>query len=291
MPLTPAEVRHVLFSKAPVGRRGYHEDEVDSFLDRVHVELARVIEENNDLRHQLQQRPVGPVDTRDSSARPSADLVKRPMRSPGTGHSSPGVDHGLLTALMLAWAQERADQVTEAANAEVDKMLRQARVDGAQLLSQAQVKAQDMVNEARTRVESMLGDARTTAQAVERQSREKATSLGQHATRKHAEILELHQDKSLLENAIFDLQAFEQEYRTGLALYLSICSHCLMNWTGPDPPAWQTRYALNGILLAPGWAHAVKPVNPRPHRDEPDTVETSWERQPRPPAARVRAAD
>jgi cell division septum initiation protein DivIVA len=207
-----------------VGRRGYHEDEVDRFRDRVHVEFARLIEENNDLRHQREQRDqqlrAGPVDTGGSCGGPSAELVRRPMRSPGTGHSSPGVDHGLQTALMLAWAQERADQVTEAAKAEVDKMLNQARVHGARMLSEAQVKAQDMVNEARTRGQSMLGDARRTAQAVERQSRDKATSLAQHATRKHAEILELNQDKSLLENAIFDLQAFEQKYRTGLAVYL-----------------------------------------------------------------------
>jgi cell division septum initiation protein DivIVA len=110
--------------------------------------------------------------------------------------------------------------VTEAANAEADKMVNQARVHGAQLLSEAQAKAQNMVNEARTRVETMLQDARATAQAVERQSREKATSLEQHVTRKHAEILELNRDKSLLENAIFDLQAFEQDYRTQLAIYL-----------------------------------------------------------------------
>src|SRR5918992_285530 len=117
MPLTPAEVRHVLFSKAPVGRRGYHEDEVDRFRDRVHVELARLIEENNDLHNRLKQRDqqlrAGPVDTGGSSGGPFAERVRRPMRSPGTGHSSPGVDHGLQTALMLAWAQERADQVTE----------------------------------------------------------------------------------------------------------------------------------------------------------------------------------
>ncbi len=224
MPLTPAEVRHVLFSKAPVGRRGYHEDEVDSFLDRVHVELARLIEENNDLRNQREQRDqqlaAGPVDTGGSAGGPSSELVRRPMRSLGTVQSSPGVDHGLLTALLLAWAQERADQVTEAAKVEVDKMLNGARVHGAQLLSEAQVKSEDMVKQARTRVESMLGDACTTAQAVERQSREKATSLAQQATCKHAEILELNQVKSLLENAIFDLQAFEHEYRTGLAIYL-----------------------------------------------------------------------
>ncbi|MGH3839154.1 MAG: DivIVA domain-containing protein [Pseudonocardiaceae bacterium] len=224
MPLTPAEVRHVIFGKAPVGTRGYHEDEVDSFLDRVHVELARLIEENNDLRHQLEQRdqqlPAVPVDTGGNSGLPSPELVMTPMRSPGTGQSSPGVDHNLQTTLMLAWAQERADQVTEAASAEADTMLNQARVHGAQLLSQAQAKAEDMINEARTRVETMLHDARTTAQTVEQQSREKATSLKQHATRKHAEILELNHDKSLLENAIFDLQAFEQEYRTQLATYL-----------------------------------------------------------------------
>ena len=142
------------------------------------------------------------------------------MRSPGTGHSSPGVDPGLLTALMLAWAQERADQVTEAANAEADKMLDHARVHGGQLLSQAQVKVQDMVNPARTRVETMLGDASSTDQAVERRSRDKAASLAQDVTCKHAEILELNQVKSLLENAIFDLQAFEHEYRTGLAISL-----------------------------------------------------------------------
>jgi DivIVA domain-containing protein len=224
MPLTPVGVRNVLFSKAPVGRRGYREDEVDSFLDRVHVELARLIEENNDLRDQLKQReqqlPAGPVNTGGSPARPPAELVMRPMRSPGTGHSSPGVDHGLLTALMLAWAQEKADQVTEAANVEAEKMLNQARVHGAQLLSQAQVKAQDMVKQARTRVETILHDARTTAQTVERQFREKARALTQHATRTHAEILELNQEKRLLENAIFDLRAFEQQYRTGLAIYL-----------------------------------------------------------------------
>lgn len=31
MPLTPAEVRNVTFTKPPVGSPGYHEDEVDNF--------------------------------------------------------------------------------------------------------------------------------------------------------------------------------------------------------------------------------------------------------------------
>jgi cell division septum initiation protein DivIVA len=121
---------------------------------------------------------------------------------------------------MLTRAQESADQMTEEANAETNRMRNQARTHCAQLLSEAQTKAQDMVNEAQTRVETMLHDARTTAQTLERQSQDKVASLAQHATCKHAEILELNQDKSLLENTIDDLRRFEQEYRTQLTLYL-----------------------------------------------------------------------
>jgi DivIVA domain-containing protein len=50
MPLSPAEVHNVAFKKPPIGKRGYDEEEVDAFLDIVEVELARLIEENNDLR-------------------------------------------------------------------------------------------------------------------------------------------------------------------------------------------------------------------------------------------------
>ncbi|MDQ2838170.1 MAG: DivIVA domain-containing protein, partial [Actinomycetota bacterium] len=51
MPLTPAEVHNVVFKKPPIGKRGYDEEEVDAFLDIIEVELARLIEENSDLRN------------------------------------------------------------------------------------------------------------------------------------------------------------------------------------------------------------------------------------------------
>jgi DivIVA domain-containing protein len=50
MPLTPADVHNVAFKKPPIGKRGYDEEEVDAFLDVVESELARLIEENNELR-------------------------------------------------------------------------------------------------------------------------------------------------------------------------------------------------------------------------------------------------
>src|SRR5262245_7204449 len=53
MPLTPADVHNVAFSKPPIGKRGYNEDEVDAFLDLVENELSRLIEENIDLRQRV----------------------------------------------------------------------------------------------------------------------------------------------------------------------------------------------------------------------------------------------
>ena len=53
MPLTPADVHNVAFSKPPIGKRGYNEDEVDAFLDLVENELTRLIEENADLRQRV----------------------------------------------------------------------------------------------------------------------------------------------------------------------------------------------------------------------------------------------
>ena len=65
MPLTPADVHNVAFKKPPIGKRGYDEEEVDAFLDEVERELARLIEENNELRAQLERgggggAPAGP---------------------------------------------------------------------------------------------------------------------------------------------------------------------------------------------------------------------------------------
>jgi DivIVA domain-containing protein len=61
MPLTPAEVHNVAFKKPPIGKRGYDEEEVDAFLDIVEVELARLIEENNDLRARISSGQPAPA--------------------------------------------------------------------------------------------------------------------------------------------------------------------------------------------------------------------------------------
>ena len=48
--LTPADVHNIAFTRPPIGKRGYHEQEVDDFLDVVEQELSRLIEDNEQLK-------------------------------------------------------------------------------------------------------------------------------------------------------------------------------------------------------------------------------------------------
>ena len=84
MPLTPADVHNVAFSKPPIGKRGYNEDEVDAFLDLVEAELARLIEENDDLREQVSQleQRLGnaQADLEDARSRPPAGWASPPTQ-------------------------------------------------------------------------------------------------------------------------------------------------------------------------------------------------------------------
>ncbi|GAA2799240.1 MULTISPECIES: DivIVA-like cell division protein Wag31 [Crossiella] len=237
MGLTPADVHNVAFSKPPIGKRGYNEDEVDAFLDLIEAELARLIEENNDLRQQVEQ-----LDSQLGNAR--VELEDARNKTVAGGHSpvravdeprrltpvpppsvmeqtSPGGDHHVQAAKVLGLAQEMADRLTGEAKAESDGMLSEARTKSEQLLSEARAKADSMVNEARTRAETMLNDARTRAETLERQAREKAAALERDAQRKHTEVMgSITQEKNALEKKLDTLRTFEREYRTRLKTFL-----------------------------------------------------------------------
>src|ERR1700693_3611791 len=90
MPLTPPDVHNVSFSKPPIGKRGYNEDEVDAFLDLVETELTRLIEENSDLRQRVAEldqeragaQPGGGASTQVTQAIPLYEPEPEPVKPP-----------------------------------------------------------------------------------------------------------------------------------------------------------------------------------------------------------------
>ncbi|HEX6405093.1 MAG TPA: DivIVA domain-containing protein [Pseudonocardiaceae bacterium] len=240
MPLTPADVHNVAFRKPPIGKRGYYEDEVDTFLDLVADELARLIEENTDLRHQIEQLEhpqraaspdAGPAPGPQPPP-PMTAMVPPPMEQQAT----PGGDHQAHAAKVMRGAQEMADRLTSQAHAEADKTLGRARARAEQLLSQAQAKADELINQARIQAEAMLTDARTSAETTERQAQDRTASLERAAVRQHTEaIAALNQEKNALEKKIDQLRGFEREYRTRLQIYLTSRVRQLGEWESADP--------------------------------------------------------
>ena len=210
MPLTPADVHNVAFKKPPIGKRGYDEDEVDAFLDLIEAELARLIEENNDLKAQVDDlaRSGGPGPQQLRQPPPGPEPM--PMAPPPPPQVAARNEENSQVVKVLAMAQETAEKYVSDAKTEADRMIGDARST-----------ADRMIGEARSKADAMVGDARTQAAQVEREARGKATSLVQDAERKHNEIIGgLEQRKATLDKRIEELRTFEREYRTRLKSYL-----------------------------------------------------------------------
>ena len=217
MPLTPADVHNVAFKKPPIGKRGYDEEEVDAFLDEVERELARLIEENAELRAQVER-----------GGRGGAPAVS-------------GADPRLAAELNEVKAQldrvqrdkAQAEQAARQMQAELEQVRAQGPVSGSggggadgeqqalRVLMMAQRTADDHVADARREADKLLSDARSKAEEVTREARAKADALERDARQRHQEAMGgLDAKRSALQKHIEELKQFEREYRTRLKAYL-----------------------------------------------------------------------
>jgi DivIVA domain-containing protein len=235
MPLTPADVHNVAFSKPPIGKRGYNEDEVDAFLDLVENELTRLIEENADLRQRVAELDQDLSSERAGGAQsaqaapsyePPPAPEPAPQPAPQPAYEAPATqsvneDQALKAARVLSLAQDTADRLTGTAKVESDQMLADARAQADAMVSEARQTAETTVAEARQRADAMLADAQTRSEAQLRQAQEKADALQADAERKHSEIMgTINQQRTVLEGRLEQLRTFEREYRTRLKTYL-----------------------------------------------------------------------
>ena len=214
MPLTPADVHNVAFKKPPIGKRGYDEEEVDAFLDEVERELARLIEENNELRAQLERgggrasSPAGPG----GDPRLAAELADMKAQLDRVQREKAAAEQAARSM------QAELEQVrTQTGTVNVGEGEEQAL----RVLMMAQRTADDHVNDARREADKVLTDARTKAEEVTRDARAKADALERDARQRHQEAMGgLDAKRTALQKHIEELKQFEREYRTRLKAYL-----------------------------------------------------------------------
>jgi DivIVA domain-containing protein len=218
MPLTPADVHNVAFKKPPIGKRGYDEDEVDAFLDEVERELVRLVEDNNELRAQLERGGHG------GAVAPVGGAPEHLVQENGELR-------GELERMQHQLAQ--AEQAVHQAQQEAAQFRDQgmpaggpAGADGGEqqalrVLMMAQRTADDHVSDARREADKLLSDARAKADELTQKARTKAESLERDARQRHQEAMGgLEVKRAALQKHIEELKAFEREYRTRLKAYL-----------------------------------------------------------------------
>ncbi|MEU8261321.1 DivIVA domain-containing protein [Micromonospora sp. NPDC048999] len=216
MPLTPADVHNVAFKKPPIGKRGYDEEEVDAFLDEVERELARLIEENNELRAQVERggrggAPAGPG----GDARLAAELNEVKAQLDRVQRDKAAAEQA-ARAMQAELEQVRVQGGPAAAAAAADGEQQALRV-----LMMAQRTADDHVTDARREADQLLSEARSKAEEVTREARAKADALERDARQRHQEAMGgLDAKRTALQKHIEELKQFEREYRTRLKAYL-----------------------------------------------------------------------
>lgn len=220
MPLTPADVHNVAFSKPPIGKRGYNEDEVDAFLDLVEAELGRLLEENNDLREQVEQLEqqlssahADLDDARSKAAaaqsqagqgsappnRPVEDAprtVQQPMpqqppppQQPQTQmtQTQQGVVPPPFGVSDPGPAANGGDHHVQAAKVlglaqeMADRLTAEAKSESDGMLADARTKSEQLLSEARTKSDSMVNEARTRAETMLNDARTRAETLERQA--------------------------------------------------------------------------------------------------------------
>ncbi|MDP9435773.1 MAG: DivIVA domain-containing protein [Actinomycetota bacterium] len=142
--LSPADVHHVLFSRAGLGRRGYDEAEVDFFLERVQQEL-RLIAEKTDLRDEI--------------ARLKSQL-EQAGSAPSSGMLSTE-EANLQAVRLLAAAQQTADLYVADAEKYSQRVTSDARQHSEELLADARAAARKTVEDAERLAEEAASGAAT----------------------------------------------------------------------------------------------------------------------------------
>lgn len=293
MPLTPADVHNVAFKKPPIGKRGYDEDEVDEFLDLIEAEFARLIEENNDLKGQIEGRGPGFGDRSDAAATSvptaggaataaadakDADQKEAKDTSRGSQPPAPLQDDrppvaGAAAAVPAPAAAKPGRTDAPAIHAQALRMLElaqetaerhttEAKAESDRVRQEAHAEVERLITEARTKADALHGDARNRAETLERDARTKAAALTSEAERRHADVMgNLERRKGSLEKAISELRAFEREYRDRLKTWLESELRDLADRppAEPDggPPAGSASGSANGAQAAAPHAGGV----------------------------------
>ncbi|WP_232344247.1 DivIVA domain-containing protein [Actinoplanes awajinensis] len=175
VPLTPAEIDSVAFRRPHTGTTGYHEDDVDRFLDDVAGEMRRLESENRTLTDQLTHTDLADhADLAERVRRAELDCLVAQERARALeaeleqARAAASAARRPADPRMLEMAQRTADDHLGDAHREAETLVEQAITKAGQLVSEAQLRASTIVADARhAHAEAIAGLTAKRAAAID----------------------------------------------------------------------------------------------------------------------------
>src|SRR5215211_1989272 len=214
MTLTLDDVRNKRFRMAR--KSGYEVLEVDEFVDEVEESFAQLIEENQNLKKQIEALKAAPPP---QPMAPAAPTVQGPPRQPAP--PPPPSQSGTIVVTTGKEASTAVVRLVEMSTEQAERLVEEATEDANRIREEANRTAHQLTTDARTRAERVESEARVNAERLQADALSRAEKLDREIEGRRGEMFgDLEKQRDDLTAALAALRNFEAAYRTNLASHL-----------------------------------------------------------------------
>jgi DivIVA domain-containing protein len=219
MTLTLDDVRNKRFRMAR--KSGYEVLEVDEFVDEVEESFAQLIEENQNLKKQIEALKAAPPPQQPIA--PAAPTVQAPQpRQPAPPQTASGPPQsGTIVVTTGKEASAAVVRLVEMSTEQAERLVEEATEDANRIREEANRTAHQLTTDARTRAERVESEARVNAERLQADAHSRAEKLDREIESRRGEMFgDLERQRDDLTAAVAALRNFEAAYRTNLATHL-----------------------------------------------------------------------
>jgi DivIVA domain-containing protein len=217
MTLTLDDVRNKRFRMAR--KSGYEVLEVDEFVDEVEESFAQLLEENQNLKKQVEALKAAPPPAPaphtmapPPTVQPPAPRQPAPAQPPmsGTIVVTTGKEASAAVVRLVEMSTEQAERLVEEATEDANRIREEANRTAHQLTTDARTRAERVESEARVNAERLQADAHSRAEKLDREIEGRRGEM----------FGDLERQRDDLTAAVAALRNFETAYRTNLTTHL-----------------------------------------------------------------------
>jgi DivIVA domain-containing protein len=218
MTLTLDDVRNKRFRMAR--KSGYEVLEVDEFVDEVEESFAQLLEENQNLKKQVEAL---------KSAPPVAAPAPQTMAPPPTVQPPPPrqpvpAQQPMSGTIVVTTGKEASAAVVrlvEMSTEQAERLVEEATEDANRIREEANRTAHQLTTDARTRAERVESEARVNAERLQADAHSRAEKLDREIEGRRGEMFgDLERQRDDLTASVAALRSFEAAYRTNLTSHL-----------------------------------------------------------------------